>query len=286
MAVSGQSATAHLLQAEGFAVGRKHVATSCAAGHYGAVRKTKTSTPGMGSTHRIYPYLSSIRDRRPNQVWDTDITYIPMAKGSSTWRRSDWTGRVAGCSLAPVHTLTTASVRGDPGGAREVRDARDLQHRSGRAVHQRRVHEGARIPRHPHQLDGRGRWAITSLSSGSAAASNTRRSTCMPTVRSLRRKRAWASTLTSTTASARIRAWNVSPPMPSTSASQRTRRRHDEGESRLPPSWACDRARRVCASTPRQRVRVRYHASRTRSAHPGKEFTVRPLFGARSHSEA
>ncbi len=40
----------------------------------------KTSIPAKG--HKIYPYL--LRDMaitRPNQVWSTDITYIPMAKG-------------------------------------------------------------------------------------------------------------------------------------------------------------------------------------------------------------
>ncbi len=40
----------------------------------------KTSKPNKA--HRIYPYLlSDIRINRSNQVWCTDITYLPMAKG-------------------------------------------------------------------------------------------------------------------------------------------------------------------------------------------------------------
>jgi putative transposase len=42
--------------------------------------RQRTSQPGKG--HKIYPYL--LRDlaiERPNQVWATDICYIPMAKG-------------------------------------------------------------------------------------------------------------------------------------------------------------------------------------------------------------
>lgn len=42
--------------------------------------KPRTSAPGAG--HRVFPYL--LRDLevvRPNQVWASDITYVPMARG-------------------------------------------------------------------------------------------------------------------------------------------------------------------------------------------------------------
>jgi len=40
----------------------------------------KTSIPAKG--HKIYPYLlRGVAITRPNQVWSTDITYIPMVKG-------------------------------------------------------------------------------------------------------------------------------------------------------------------------------------------------------------
>ena len=42
--------------------------------------KPRTSKPGKG--HKIYPYLlRGLSIERPNQVWASDICYIPMAKG-------------------------------------------------------------------------------------------------------------------------------------------------------------------------------------------------------------
>jgi putative transposase len=42
--------------------------------------KSKTTQPNK--QHRVYPYLlKGLEINRPNQVWATDITYIPMRKG-------------------------------------------------------------------------------------------------------------------------------------------------------------------------------------------------------------
>jgi putative transposase len=43
-------------------------------------RRPNTSKPAPG--HKVYPYLlRKLAVTRPNQVWATDITYIPMARG-------------------------------------------------------------------------------------------------------------------------------------------------------------------------------------------------------------
>ena len=45
-------------------------------------RQPKTSTPGSGPQHRIYPYLlKDLTIERTNHVWASDITFLPMAKG-------------------------------------------------------------------------------------------------------------------------------------------------------------------------------------------------------------
>ena len=65
-------------------------------GHEPVYPKPRLSIPGQGITP--YPYL--LRDRpatAPNEVWSTDITYVPMAKGFSTWPPCS-TGTRATCS--------------------------------------------------------------------------------------------------------------------------------------------------------------------------------------------
>jgi putative transposase len=70
-----------MLRAEGFAIGRELVASMMRRMGIEAVyRRPNTSKPGAG--HKIYPYLlRGMKIDRPNQVWATDITYIPMARG-------------------------------------------------------------------------------------------------------------------------------------------------------------------------------------------------------------
>lgn len=70
-----------LLRQEGIKIGRRHVASLMKKMVIEAIyRRPNTSKPSPG--HKIYPYLlRGLPIMRPGQVWATDITYIPMAKG-------------------------------------------------------------------------------------------------------------------------------------------------------------------------------------------------------------
>ena len=69
------------LRRDGVRVGRRHMRTAMRRMGIEAIyRKPNTSKPAQG--HKIYPYL--LRDvavTRVNQVWSTDITYVPMKRG-------------------------------------------------------------------------------------------------------------------------------------------------------------------------------------------------------------
>lgn len=70
-----------LLRREGVTVGRRHVSTLMKRMGIEAIyRRPNTSKPTPG--HKIYPYLlRGMKIERPNQVWATDISYIPMRRG-------------------------------------------------------------------------------------------------------------------------------------------------------------------------------------------------------------
>jgi putative transposase len=70
-----------LLAAEGSKIGRRHVTTLMQKMGIEAVyRRPNTTKPAPG--HKIYPYLlRKLTIDRPDQVWATDITYVPMARG-------------------------------------------------------------------------------------------------------------------------------------------------------------------------------------------------------------
>ena len=70
-----------MLRLEGHPIGRKHVGTLMKTMGIEALYR-KPNTSKRQAAHPIHPYLlRNLKIERPNQVWATDITYIPMRRG-------------------------------------------------------------------------------------------------------------------------------------------------------------------------------------------------------------
>jgi putative transposase len=69
------------LNRKGIEIGRLHTKTLMNIANIHAISRQK-STSEKHPAHKIYPYLlRNVPVTRPNQVWATDITYIPMKRG-------------------------------------------------------------------------------------------------------------------------------------------------------------------------------------------------------------
>jgi len=111
------------LRNEGYPVNPKRVARLMGVmGIEALYPKAQTSVVNPG--HKIYPYLlRGVKIERPNQVWSTDITYIPMTGGFMYLTAViDWFSRYVLAwqlsntldSLFCVEALTTALGLGKP----------------------------------------------------------------------------------------------------------------------------------------------------------------------------
>ena len=83
----GSRQMARRLRRDGHEVGRQRVRRLMAVmGLVPIYQRPRTTVPNP--EHRVWPYLlRGLVIDRPNQVWCTDITYIPMRRGFFTWSR-------------------------------------------------------------------------------------------------------------------------------------------------------------------------------------------------------
>jgi len=76
----GSRNLAEHLRRLGHQVNRKRVQRLMREMGIAAIYRKKTTVPAVG--HKIYPYLlRGVKIERVNQVWSTDITYVPMRRG-------------------------------------------------------------------------------------------------------------------------------------------------------------------------------------------------------------
>jgi putative transposase len=148
-----------MVNRQGWAVNRKRVARLLEVMEIAAVYpKRSWSQPGEG--HRIYPYLlKGLEICGPDQVWCTDITYVPMADGFMfLCATMDWWSRyVVGWELSNTQDsefCIRAWERGLAGGRTPLISNTD----QGRQFTSQAYVEAVESAGVDVSMDGRGRW--------------------------------------------------------------------------------------------------------------------------------
>jgi hypothetical protein len=139
------------LREGGITIGRCHVASLMKKMVIEVVyRRPSTSKPAPG--HKIYPYLlRKLQIVKPNQVWATDVSYIPMARGFVCLVAIvDWFGRKVLSYRISITVDADFCVEAleSPGA---LWQARDLQYGSAQSIHQPGLHRRAAARGHRHK---------------------------------------------------------------------------------------------------------------------------------------
>ena len=216
------------LEREGVAVGRRHVATLMRRMGIEAIyRRRNSSKPAPG--HKIYPYLlRGVKVERPNQVWATDITYIPMARGFVYLVAVvDWfTRRVLShrVSITMDAAFCVEALEEAIGkcGKPEIFNTDQGSQFTGEAFTGVLLANGIAI-----SMDGKGSWRDNVFVERLWKSVKYEEVYLKPTTRSQRLARRWAAISTSTIDSARIRALTDAPRTRLTSSRRQSRRRHE-----------------------------------------------------------
>ena len=165
----GSRQMARHLRRDGHEVGRKRVRRLMAVmGLAPIYQRPRTTVPNP--EHRIWPYLlRGVVIDRPNQVWCTDLTYIPMRRGFLylvavmdwatrkvlSWRVSNTIAQRSPGGMPGEAGLGRGILRGRvAGGLGAVRPSGGFQLRPRQPIHLAAVHQRAATGRRAH-LHGR-----------------------------------------------------------------------------------------------------------------------------------
>ena len=136
-----------MLRGEGVFVNRKRRPGAVASdGDRGARAAGREPASPRPATRSIPISMRNLTIERANHVWAADITYIPIGRGFLYLVAIiDWASRAVAWVAAVEHDGRIVLSGGARGGAGEVRQAGDFQHRPRLAVHFGRLHR-ARSP--------------------------------------------------------------------------------------------------------------------------------------------